>query len=265
MPSDAYVSRIGLHMWEEPVISGKGGSGTIFFSGCSLACVFCQNREISRGIHGIKMTCREIAENMLALQNKGAENINFVTPTHYAPTLIESVKIARRMGLELPIVYNTSSYENVDTIRALSRTVDIFLPDFKYYLSRTSLEYSNAGDYVRTAKSAIYEMLKITGDPIIENGILRRGVIIRILLLPSHVAEAKLILEYLHRSYGDSIYISLMSQYTPIENMKAPLDRRVTKREYGNLVDYAEALGIKNVFYQDISSSSQEYIPEFIK
>ena len=264
MPNEAYVARIGLHRWEEPIISGKGGSGTIFFSGCSLGCVFCQNREISRKITGQKMSAREIAENMLSLQKLGAENINFVTPTHYAETLVESVSSARENGLSIPTLYNTSSYDTKDTIRYVKDSVDIFLPDFKYYLNKTATKYSNASNYIETAKAAIDEMVSARPEPIIENGIMKKGVIVRILLLPSHVAEAKLILEYLYKSYGDSIYISLMSQYTPIENMKSPLDRRVTKREYLDLVSYGEKLGIKNAFTQDISSSNKDYIPDFL-
>lgn len=263
MPSDVYVARIGLHKWEEPIISGECGSGTVFFSGCSMKCIFCQNREISRGISGRKMTVNEIADSMLALQREGASNINFVTPTHYAPTLIECVKTARESGLKIPTVYNTSSYDKTDTIRALSSSIDIFLPDFKYYLSKTALNYSKAADYVGTAKRAIEEMVKTAPNPIIEKGTMRRGVIVRILLLPNHTAEAKLSLEYLYKTYGDDIYISLMSQYTPIAGVSPPLDRRVTQREYSDLVNYAERLGVKNAFTQDISSSSEIYIPKF--
>ncbi len=265
MPNDVYVARIGLHMWEEPIISGARGSGTVFFSGCSLRCVFCQNNEISRSVAGRKMTDGQIADAMLDLQRQGAENVNFVTPTHYAPTVIESVAIARSKGLEIPIVYNTSSYDTPDTIRSLESSVDVFLPDFKYYLSKTASDYSKASDYVMTAKAAIAEMVKIRPQPIVENGLIKSGVIVRILLLPSHVAQAKLTLEYLYKSYGDSIYLSLMSQYTPMPNMKAPLDRRVSKREYSDLVSYAEKLGVKNAFIQQTESSSKEYIPSFWK
>jgi putative pyruvate formate lyase activating enzyme len=265
MPSDAYIARIGLHKWEEPLISGEHGSGTVFFSGCSLGCIFCQNREISRNTAGRKMSCQEIAESMLMLEARGASNVNFVTPTHYAPTVIESVRIARDMGLKIPIVYNTASYEKTETVRALKSSVDVFLPDFKYYLEKTAEKYSNAKDYVKTAKLAIDEMVKLSPRPIIENGLMKSGVIVRILLLPGHVAEAKLSLEYLYKTYGDSIYISLMSQYTPMPDMPSPLDRRVTNREYRDLVFYAEKLGVKKAFTQDISSSSEEYIPEFLK
>lgn len=263
MPSTPYISRIGLHKWEEPIISGTRGSGTVFFSGCSLGCVFCQNREISRAPCGIPMTDEKLAQRLVSLQEIGAHNINFVTPTHYAKSVIESVRIARERGLEIPIVYNTSSYDTKETIQALNGTVDIFLPDFKYYLSKTARQYSNSPNYVDVAKEAISEMVKIAPELRIENGIMVSGVIVRILLLPSHVAEAKLSLEYLYKTYGDSVYISLMSQYTPFDDLPPPLARRVTQTEYYDLVSYADKLGVKNAFTQDFSSAGEEYIPLF--
>ena len=263
MGSEPIVSRIGIHAWEEPIISGEGGSGTIFFSGCSLRCVFCQNAQISRDSRGRRMSEWDIATEMLSLEKNGANNINFVTPTHYAKSVILATALAREGGLSLPVLYNTSSYDTVETIRSLKDTVNIFLPDFKYYLSKTASEYSSAPDYVTAAKASISEMVKIAPEPVIENGIMQSGVLVRILLLPSHVAEAKLSLEYLYKTYGNSIYISLMSQYTPMPNMKKSLDRRVTQAEYYDLVNYAQRLGVENAFIQELSSSGRNYIPEF--
>ena len=265
MPSEPYIARIGLHEWEEPIISGIGGSGTVFFSGCSLGCVYCQNAEISRAAVGRKMSEEEIAKELLSLEKSGAENINFVTPTHYAKSVLDSVKIAREMGLKIPIVYNTSSYDTVEAVRLVSPAVDVFLADFKYYLNKSAKKYSNAQNYVETAKAAIDEMVRLCPRPVIENGLMKKGVIIRILLLPTHVAEAKLSLEYLYRRYGDSVYFSLMSQYTPMENSPYPIDRAVTLREYCDLVSFAERLKIKNAFIQDKSSAIKDFIPKFEK
>ncbi len=263
MGPEPYVARIGLHHWEEPIISGKAGSGTIFFSGCSLRCIFCQNNEISKTQCGRKMTDGELADAMLDLSFAGAHNINFVTPTHFAHNVVESVRIARAKGLEIPIVYNTSSYDTEETIKMLSETVDVFLPDFKYFLPKTAKMYSKAEDYIVSAKKSIEEMVKNSPTPIIEDGLMKKGVIVRILLLPSHVAEAKLSLEYIYKTYGDDVYISLMSQYTPMPNMPKPLDRKVSIAEYTDLVNYADKLGVKNAFIQDFSSAATEYIPIF--
>lgn len=259
----ATVARAALHMWEEPIISGERGSGTVFFSGCSLRCVFCQNSEISRGIAGKTVDSKRIAEIMLELQGKGAHNINFVTPTHFAPTVRESVILARKAGLTVPIVYNTSSYDTLDTLRSLEGIVDVYLPDLKYYLPKTARLFSLAEDYPAVAKAAIAEMVRQCPLPEIKNGIMKRGVIVRILLLPGHVAEAKLSLKYLFDTYGDGIYISLMSQYTPMKNSKPPLDRRVTRAEYCDLVDYAERLGVKNGFTQEFGVAEESFIPPF--
>ena len=263
MGSDAVIARAALHMWEEPVISGDGGSGTVFFSGCSLGCVFCQNREISRGAVGKRVSETRLAEIMLELRDKGAHNINLVTPTHFVPTIIRAVKKAKSSGLNIPIVYNTSSYDTVETIKSLDGPVDIYLPDFKYYLPRTAELLSGANDYPEVAKSAIAEMVRQKGCAVIEDGIMKSGVIVRILLLPSHVAEAKLILKYLHESYGDKIYISLMNQYTPMSDMKPPLNRRVTRAEYHEFTEYAERIGVNLGFIQDFGTAEESFIPPF--
>lgn len=263
MGSEAVIARAALHMWEEPVISGECGSGTIFFSGCSLGCVFCQNREISRGGRGVSVSEERLAEIMLELRDKGAHNINLVTPTHFAPTVRGAIIKAKTAGLDIPIVYNTSSYDTVETLRSLEGLVDIYLPDFKYYLPRTAEALSGAHDYPEVAKSAIAEMVRQKGKIILNGGMMVEGVIVRILLLPSHVAEAKLTLKYLHEAYGDKIYISLMNQYTPMADMKPPLDRKVTRTEYYELTDYAERIGVRLGFIQDFGTADESFIPSF--
>ena len=258
------VARAALHMWEEPIISGERGSGAIFFGGCSLGCIYCQNREISRQGKGKKVSVKRLAEIMLELQGQGAHNINLVTPTHFAPSIKESVSLARSQGLSVPVVYNTGGYDSISTLRMLEGTVDVYLPDFKYYRSKTAKLYSNAENYPESVPEAIKEMLRQTGRAQIgKDGLIKRGVVVRILLLPGHVAEAKLILKQLYTSFKDEIFISLMSQYTPIPNMPRPLDRPVTKQEYRELLDYAAGLGITNAFTQNRESSSEAYIPSF--
>lgn len=264
MPADVYVTRAALHKWEEPPISGTVGSGTIFFSGCSLRCIFCQNREISRGPIGEKVSVDDLSDIMLALQHKGAHNINLVTPTHYSPTIRLATEKARAKGLIIPIVYNTGSYDTVEAIRSLEGVVNIYLPDLKYYKNSTSKEYSLAELYVESARAAIDEMYRQVGPPEFDSdGLLVSGVVVRILLLPGHLAEAKLSLKYLVDTYGDSIYVSLMNQYTPMPDMPAPLNRKVTHAEYEELLDYSHRLGINNGFYQDYGTAKESFIPSF--
>lgn len=262
--ADMYIARAALHFWEEPPISGKNGSGTIFFSGCSLSCVFCQNHEISRGRNGKAISIDELVNIMLRLQSDGAHNINLVTPTHFIPSISEAIKLAKLKGLTIPIVYNTGSYETTESLKLLDGIVDIYLPDLKYFTPKTAGQYSNAPDYPEVAKAAIAEMFRQVGEPIFdEEGIMKRGVIVRILLLPGHVAEAKLSLKYLLDTYGDKIYVSLMNQYTPMTGMKPPLDRRVTREEYRQLTDYAAKLGLINGFTQDFGTANESFIPPF--
>ena len=258
------IARAALHFWEEPPVSGINGSGTIFFSGCSLSCVFCQNREISRGRTGKSVTIERLSKIMLELQAKGAHNINLVTPTHYIPSIADAIRFARSSGLTIPIVYNTGSYDSPEALKMLDGLVDVYLPDMKYYTSKTAKECSNAADYPEAAQAAIAEMFRQVGEPTFdEEGIMKKGVIVRILLLPGHVAEAKLCLKYLLDSYGDSIYISLMNQYTPMPNMKPPLNRGVTHEEYAQLIDYADRLGLINGFTQDFGTAKESFIPPF--
>ena len=264
MGDEIYLSYYSLHMWEEPPISGDQGSGTVFFDGCSLGCVFCQNRDISRGRNGKCVSVAELSDIMLELQERGAHNINFVTPTHFSPSVREAIIIAREQGLSIPIVYNTGSYDSPEALRKLSGLVDIYLPDYKYCLSRTAKKYSQAENYPEAAKAAISEMYRQVGEAEFdESGLMKRGMIVRILLLPGHVAEAKLCLKYIFETYGDSVYISLMNQYTPMPGMAPPLNRKVTGEEYGQLVDYAERLGVKNAFVQERGTASESFIPPF--
>ena len=257
------ITRAALHYWEEPIISGERGSGTIFFSGCSLGCVYCQNSSISRASVGRVVTPAELSLEMLRLESEGAHNINFVTPTHFAPSIVETVGIARSAGLSIPIVYNTGSYDSVDTVRALEGRVDVYLPDLKYYRPESAAKLSYAKDYPSVARAAIAEMVRQRPEPIIRDGMMKSGVIVRVLLLPSHVAEAKLSVKHIYESYGNNVYISLMNQYTPMPGMSSPLDRTVTNSEYSELVSYAERIGVVNAFIQEGGTQSDSFIPEF--
>ena len=262
--ADVKLARAALHMWEEPPISGTRGSGTIFFSGCSMSCIYCQNREISRGDVGAIVTTERLSEIMLELEEQGAHNINLVTPTHFVPTVIDAVALSRSMGLSIPIVYNTGNYDTKETLRSLHGTVDIYLPDAKYRIKRTAREYSGAEKYPDVFLDNIAEMLDQCGRCVFDaEGIMKRGVIARVLLLPSHLAEAKLIVSDLYRAFGDDIYISLMSQYTPPSGMPSPLDRKVTRSEYNELVDYAMSIGVKNAFVQEGTAADESFIPPF--
>ena len=261
------VARAALHFWEEPCISGNNGSGAVFFSGCSLHCVFCQNEEISHGKVGQEITIEELAGLYIDLQNQGANNINLVTGTHYIPQIVESVTIARKKGLDIPIIYNTSGYETVESLRLLEGIVNTYLPDFKYMDNSLALKYSHAKDYPDVAKEAIAEMVRQCGKPQFDNnGFIKSGVIVRQLLLPGHVKDAKAIIKYLYETYSDNIYISMMSQYTPMPQIAAnypELNRRVTKREYDSLINYAIDLGVENAFIQDRAVAKESFIPEF--
>ncbi|MBQ6811580.1 MAG: radical SAM protein [Agathobacter sp.] len=267
--SQLKVARAALHFWEETCISGTKGSGTVFFSGCSMHCIFCQNEEISQGLVGKEISKERLVEIFLELQEKGANNINLVTPGQYVPHIIWAVEQARNQGLVLPIVYNTSSYEKVDTIKRLEGIVDIYLPDFKYYSSQLAAKYSNAPDYPEIAKAAIAEMVRQQPNPIFyeKDGqeLMKNGVIVRQLLLPGQLQDAKDIIKYLHETYGNQIYISLMNQYTPLSHVeKYPeLNKKVSKRTYEKYVDYAIDIGIENGFIQEGDVAMISFIPEF--
>lgn len=260
------VARAALHYWEEPCISGEKGSGAVFFSGCSLHCVFCQNREISDGKVGKVISKERLRDIFLELKAKGANNINLVTPGQYIPDIVWAVRDARRYGMELPIVYNTSGYENADELKQLEGIVDVYLPDFKYMDSALSAKYSRAKDYPSVAKQAISEMVRQQPGVVIDDatGLIQKGVIVRQLLLPGHVNDAKAILKYLHDTYQDSIYISMMSQFTPIALKDyQEINRTVTRREYERLIDYAIKIGITNAFIQEGNVAKDSFIPAF--
>lgn len=266
MKDKMVIARASLHMWEEPCISGEFGSGTIFFSGCNLKCIFCQNREISTKLVGREVTVEEFSIICLNLQKKGANNINLVTPTHFVPLIVEGITLARRKGLIVPIVYNTSSYETKETIQMLDGIVDIYLPDLKYYDDSYAIKYSHAPNYFKVATEAIHEMIKQVGKPIFdENGMMKKGVIVRHLMMPGLIEDTKQILNYLYKTYQDSIYISIMNQYTPIRNFKKypELNQKVSEEDYDKVVDYALDLGIKNAFIQEGDTASSSFIPDF--
>lgn len=263
------IARAALHFWEEPCISGTAGSGTVFFSGCSLHCVFCQNEPIANGTAGKIITVERLAEIFLELQQQGAHNINLVTPGHFIPQIKEALLLAKENGLHLPIVYNTGSYETVEALKSMEGLVDIYLPDFKYMSSELSAKYSHARDYSETAKAAIAEMVRQTGMPVFdeqgEEGLLKRGTIVRHLTLPGCMEDSKEILDYLYTTYGEQIYISIMNQFTPLENVTAfpELNRKITAEEYDELVDYAINLGIEQGFIQEGETAEESFIPAF--
>lgn len=252
-----------LHMWEEPIISGKNGSGTIFFSYCNLRCIYCQNYDISIYDNGEEITIDRFANICLELQDMGAENINLITPSHYIPLIRDGLIMAKDKGLNIPIVYNTSGYEKVDSLRLLDGLIDIYLPDFKYYDNNLG-KYSNVNNYFEIADKAIQEMYRQVGSPIIKKGIMRRGIIVRHLVLPHHSDDSKKVVKYLYDKYGDNIYLSIMNQYTPVRRCKyLELNDRVSKKEYDNVIDYAYDLGIRRCFVQDSESQSDSFIPVF--
>ncbi len=296
------VARAALHFWEEPCISGTAGSGAVFFSGCNLGCVFCQNYAISRGHVGKNITVQRLSDIFLELQDKGANNINLVTAGHFLPVVIDALEDAKNRGLSIPIVYNTSSYEKVEAIRDLDGLVDIYLPDLKYVSSRLSGDFSKAPDYFEVASKAIEEMVRQTGEPeffvkkkaslnqqmslwesedvmdaatynecaddLMSEGkevLMKRGTIVRHLLLPGCTEDSKAVVKYLYETYGDSIFISIMNQYTPMPQVAGHplLSRKVTDDEYNEVLDYAIDSGIENAFMQEGDVAEESFIPDF--
>lgn len=262
------AARAALHMWEEPCISGETGSGTVFFAGCPLRCCYCQNYRLSRGEAGKRISTERLSEIFLELQEKAAANINLVTPTHYTPEIIRAVKAARERGLSIPIVYNCGGYEKAETLGLLEGIVDIYLTDFKYMDHDMAARYSKASDYPEMAKAAVREMVRQTkGENIFdEQGMMTKGVIVRHLLLPGHLKNAKAVVKYLYEAYGNQVYMSLMNQYTPLPQVRRAfpeIGRRVTKREYGRLVDYVLSLGVENGFIQEGETAEESFIPAF--
>ncbi|MEG0152167.1 MAG: radical SAM protein [Cellulosilyticaceae bacterium] len=260
------VARAALHHWEEPCLSGKKGSGTVFFAHCTLKCVFCQNYEISTEGNGEVITIEELATTFLRLQEEGAHNINLVTPTQYVPQIIEALRLAREKGLYLPIVYNSSGYEKVETLRLLEGYIDVYLPDFKYFKTAYALNYSKALDYTYYTKLALDEMVRQIGKASFnEEGIMQKGVIVRHLMLPGLLFDSKKIVTYIHQTYGDSVYISIMNQYTPLEGVKdyPKLNKVVNPKHYEYITDYAVQIGIENGFIQEGETASESFIPKF--
>lgn len=261
------VARTSLHQWEEPCITGKYGSGTIFFSGCGLKCIFCQNYNIADSSVGKEFTIKELADAMIRLQENRASNINLVTAGHFIKELVPTIRRAKEKGLTIPIVYNSSAYETVESLYKLEGLIDVYLPDCKFYDSRVSAQYAKAPDYFTVAAAAIEEMVRQAGEPQFDKktGNMIKGVIVRHLILPGHTNDSKKIIEYLYNTYGDCIYLSIMNQYTPIKEwMDYPnLNRRVTKREYKKVIDYTLALGVNNAFIQEGETADQSFIPTF--
>ena len=260
------AARAALHMWEEPCISGSQGSGTVFFSGCPLRCVYCQNRDIARAGAGKEITVERLSEIFLELQEKGAANINLVTPTHYTPEIVKAVAEARDGGLTLPIVYNCGGYEKPETLRTLAGIVDIYLTDFKYMDAEAARRYSHAPDYPEIAKEALGEMVRQQPEPVFdEKGMMKKGVIVRHLLLPGHLKNAEAVVKYVYETYGNRVYLSLMNQYTPLPGMEKwpEINRKVTRREYDRLLDYAVELGVENGFIQEGGTAEESFIPAF--
>lgn len=278
------AARAALHFWEEPCISGTQGSGTVFFSGCNIRCVFCQNHNIALGKTGRSLSIERLSEIFLELQEKGAHNINLVTPTHFTPQIAQALAHAQKQGLSIPIVYNTGSYEEVDSLRRLDGLIDIYLPDLKYYSPELSLRYSHAADYFEKATSAIAEMYRQVGTPVfyepahidteINTGnkptrdilrLMTRGMIVRHLILPGQTKDSKKILRYLHETYKHDIYVSIMNQYTPLSHVAdiPDLNRKVTAEEYGRILDFAERIGVEQGYVQEGETAKESFIPTF--
>lgn len=261
------AARAALHFWEEPCISGNCGSGTVFFSGCSLQCVYCQNRPIALGKTGRILSLERLAEIFLELQEKKAANINLVTAGHFLPQIVYSLELAKQQGLILPIVYNTGGYEEVSSLRMLEGLVDIYLPDLKYRSPELSGKYSNAPDYFEKASAAIEEMYRQTGCPVFDpdTGLMKRGIIVRHLLLPGQSRDSKQILRYLYSTYKNDIYVSIMNQFTPLAEADLPqeLNRCINAGEYEKILSFGEKIGIENGFYQEGGTAEESFIPPF--
>ena len=260
------IARAALHFWEEPCLSGKNGAGTVFFSHCNMKCVYCQNYRISTRGAGHEVSIGELAEIFLDLQSQGANNIDLVTPTHYALDIAEAVKKAKNSGLHIPVLYNCGGYESVETLKRLEGIIDIYMPDMKYYRDKYAVKYSSAPKYFETACAALEEMYRQTGAFVLdENGIMQSGVIVRHMMLPGLMLDTKKIMDYLFDTYGNNIYISLMSQYTPLKNVERfpELNRKIDMKKYNSIVDYCMNRGMENVFIQEGSAAKESFIPCF--
>ena len=263
--NEVKVARASLHFWEEPCISGEEGSGTVFFSGCNLQCVYCQNVEIAKGVRGKTISVERLAEIFLELQEKGANNINLVTPSHYYPQIKEALLLVKEK-LFVPVIANTSSYDSVESLRQMEGLVDIYLADFKYLDNQLAKKYSNAENYPQVAKEALKEMFRQVGEPVFDDeGRMKKGMIIRHLLLPGYQEDSKAVIKYLYETFGDSVFISIMNQYTPLSHMSSypELNRSITEEEYEEVVDFAIELGIENGFIQEGETAKESFIPAF--
>ena len=260
------IALYSLHYYEEPCISGKEGSGTVFFSNCNLRCLFCQNYKISQEGKGYEISIEELADIFLKQQEAGANNINLVTPTMYVYHIIEAIKIAKRKGLKIPIVYNTNGYENVETIKELDGYIDIYLPDLKYFYNDLGDKYSGVNNYFEIATKAILEMIKQVGKPEFdENGLIKKGTIIRHLVLPGHIQNSKHILKWLKDNVENKAYISVMAQYFPTYKAKEDkyLNRKLSNKEYSQIENYLYTLNLENGYIQDLGKHEEEYVPDF--
>lgn len=260
------VARAALHMWEEPCLSGKEGAGTVFFTGCNLRCIYCQNYEIAEGEHGAVITPQRLAEIFLELQRKKANNIDLVTPTHYTPVIAEAITNAKKQGLTIPVVYNCGGYESVETLRHLEGLVDIWMPDMKYGENELAKSLSGAGDYVERSREALAEMVRQQPAVIFDDrNMMKKGVLVRHLVLPGHLKNSRSVLEWLWDNYHNQIWLSLMSQYTPLRKFPghSELDRSLTKREYERITAFAGELGFVNAYVQEPGVDKNSFIPAF--
>lgn len=260
------IALVSTHMYEEPCISGTNGSGTIFFSNCNLSCKFCQNYEISQLGKGYEITIEELASIMIKQQEAGVHNINLVTPTMYVYQIIEAIKIARKNGLNVPIIYNSNGYENVETIKDLKGYIDVYLPDLKYYSNEIAVKYSKAPNYFKIASKAILEMINQVGGPIFdEDGMIKKGVMIRHLVLPNHIQNSKNVLKWIKENIPEEIYIDVMAQYFPTYKAKEDerINRKLTKREYKEIENYFYLLDFKNGYMQELGEHEEEYVPKW--
>ena len=259
------IALYSTHNFEEPCISGEEGSGTVFFSNCNLNCVFCQNYEISQEGKGTEITINRLAEIFLEQQEKGVENINLVTPTSYVPQIIEAIKLARKQGLKLPIVYNTNGYEKVETLKMLEGYIDIYLPDLKYSDNKLAKNLSKVDNYFEITTEALKEMYRQTGKAIFDDrGIMKKGMIIRHLVLPNHILNSRRVLKWINDNMND-VYVSVMAQYFPTYKAKEieDINRKLTKEEYNQIENYLYRLNLENGYIQELGEHEEEYVPKW--
>lgn len=264
--SKVKLALASLHYYEEPCISGENGSGTVFFSNCNMKCKFCQNYKISWEGKGRETSIQELADVFIDLQNKNANNINLVTPTIYVYQIIEAIKLAKEKGLNIPVIYNSNGYENIDTIKLLNGYIDVYLPDLKYFDDDIAIKYSGVKKYLENASNAIKEMYKQVGAPVLDdNGLIKKGLIIRHLVLPNNIENSKKVLKWIKENMDPNVYVSIMAQYFPcyIAKQMEDLNRKLTKEEYEEIENYVYELNIENGYMQDLGEHEEEYVPDF--